>query len=223
MPQEIEIKLKITDAKAFQLKLKQLGAQLVGAGSGRVHEWNILFDTPERALAKNGQLLRIRTETRQYKAKGLRTNSSGPAKRQRILLTFKRPIAETSAPANPAQQPNRHKVREELELEVTSAADLARIFEGLGMHGWFRYEKYRTTFRLPASARWAKGLLIELDETCIGAFVELEGPPEAIDRAATQLGYSTREYILQNYLSLYLEDCRQRGKKPGDMVFELTK
>ncbi|MGA2097002.1 MAG: class IV adenylate cyclase [Candidatus Acidiferrum sp.] len=223
MAQEIEIKLKITEAKAFRLKLKHLGAELVGTGSGRVHEWNVLFDTPERALAKNGQLLRIRTETLQPKTKRRRTNSSRPGKPQRFLLTFKRPIAETSAPANPARQPNRHKVREELELEVTSAIDLARIFEGLGMKGWFRYEKYRTTFRLPASVRWAKGLLIELDETCIGTFVELEGPAEAIDRAAKKLGYSTRDYILQNYLSLYFEDCRQRGQKPGDMVFERTK
>ena len=34
-----------------------------------------------------------------------------------------------------------------------------------------------------------RGLLIELDETPIGAFVELEGPAEAIDRAATELGF----------------------------------
>jgi len=45
------------------------------------------------------------------------------------------------------------------------------------MSGWFRYEKYRTTFRLPDSNAWANGLLIELDETPIGTFVELEGPP----------------------------------------------
>jgi len=56
------------------------------------------------------------------------------------------------------------------------------------MSGWFRYEKYRTTFRLPDSNAWANGLLIELDETPIGTFVELEGPAAAIDRAAEELG-----------------------------------
>ena len=56
----------------------------------------------------------------------------------------------------------RHKVREEIELEVSDGKSLARIFEGLGMNAWFRYEKLRTTFRLPGSRGWAKGLLIEL-------------------------------------------------------------
>ncbi len=57
---------------------------------------------------------------------------------------------------------------------------------------------------------WARGLLIEVDETPIGTFVELEGPPAAIDRAATELGYSKRDYIVTNYLSLYVEDCRRK-------------
>ena len=87
------------------------------------------------------------------------------------------------------------------------------------MNGWFRYEKYRTTFRLPDSNAWAKGLLIELDETPIGTFVELEGPAAAIDRAAVELGFSNRDYILKNYLSLYVEDCRRKGQEPGHMLF----
>jgi len=91
----------------------------------------------------------------------------------------------------------RHKVREELEAEVGDPKNLARIFEALGMAGWFRYEKYRTTFRLPTSKSWAKGLLIELDETPIGTFVELEGPADAIDRAASELGFSKRDYVFE--------------------------
>ena len=47
----------------------------------------------------------------------------------------------------------------------------------------FRYEKYRTTFRLP-------GLHLDLDETPVGVFLELEGAPRAIDRAARSLGFS---------------------------------
>jgi len=91
------------------------------------------------------------------------------------------------------------------------------------MKGWFRYEKYRTTYHLPPSTEWAKGLLIELDETPIGTFVELEGPPEAIDRAAEELGFSRHDYIVMNYLSLYLEDCRAKGIEPRDMVFQQEK
>lgn len=63
MAQEIEIKLRVSDAKALKRALERLGACLVGKGNGRVHEHNVIFDTPNGSLAKRGQLLRIRTET----------------------------------------------------------------------------------------------------------------------------------------------------------------
>jgi adenylate cyclase class 2 len=218
MAQEIEIKLRIGDSEALRLTLGKLGARFVGNGSGRVHEWNVLFDTPKGALGKRGQLLRIRTETPDAKSNGAR-----PASAQRILLTFKSPPKDVPISPNAKGQSGRHKVREESELEVADATVLAKIFEGLGMNGWFCYEKYRTTYRLPDALAWAKGLLIEIDETPIGTFVELEGPPKAIDRAAKELGFSADDYILQNYLSLYMDDCAQRGEKPGDMVFARAK
>ncbi len=218
MAQETEIKLRISDPKAFKRTLKRLGARSMGEGSGRVHEWNVIFDTPDGGLAKHGQLLRIRSETVQAKPKKGKAVSV-----KRVLLTFKRPLIRGKAQSGSAQENHHHKVREELELEVADASALARIFEGLGMRGWFQYEKYRTTFRLPPSQSWAKGLLIELDETPIGTFAELEGPPAAIDRAAEELGHSRRDYILKSYLLLYLEDCRRRGQEPRDMVFAACK
>ncbi len=214
MAQEIEIKLKVSEPKALKRVLKRMGARLVGGGSGRVHEWNVLFDSPEGGLAKSGQLLRIRTETREAKSK-----KGKAAAAKRVLLTFKRPMGGRAARPGRAAGNHRHKVREEFELEVADSAVLTRIFEGLGMRGWFRYEKHRTTFRLPTSLGWAKGLLIELDETPIGTFVELEGPPEAIDRAAQELGFAKSDYIVKNYLALYVEECRRQGKEPRDMVF----
>jgi adenylate cyclase class 2 len=218
MGQEIEIKLRVNDQKNLMRTLKRLGASAVGGGSGRVHEWNVIFDTPEGGLAKHGQLLRIRTETPEKKSKKGR-----PALGQRTLLTFKRPPFGGTAASGSAQANHRHKVREEFQLEIADATVLAKIFEGLGMRGGFRYEKYRTTFRLPAGSSWAGGLLIELDETPIGTYVELEGPPAAIDRAAQELGYSRRDYVLKNYLALYVEECRRRGQEPRDMVFAAKK
>ncbi|HTQ62050.1 MAG TPA: class IV adenylate cyclase [Candidatus Solibacter sp.] len=214
MPQEIEIKLKIDDVKTLRRALKRLGARPVGSASGRAHQWNVIFDTPDGGLAKHGQLLRIRTETPQLAGRRLKSN-----KKQRTLLTFKRPVSSGKAHSGSAGENHRHKVREELELEFADPVTLTRILEGLGMRGWFRYEKYRTTYRLPASSAWARGLLIELDETPIGVYVELEGPSTAIDRAAQELGFSRREYILKNYLVLYVEACRKQGKEPRDMVF----
>ena len=214
MAHEREIKLKIEDVQAFRRLLKKLGAEPVGSGPGRVHEENVIFDTPQGGLAKHGQLLRIRTETLEG---GGKSRKARP--KPRVVLTFKRPVPRRAASDGKGFSAGPHKLREEIEMEVTDAATLATIFEGLGMAGWFRYEKYRTTFRLPASKAWARGLLIELDETPIGTYVELEGPADAIDRAALELGYSKRDYVLKNYLTLYVEQCRRKGIEPAHMVF----
>jgi adenylate cyclase, class 2 len=217
MPRETEIKLRISDVPAFQRALKRIGARLAGPGTSKVHEENVIFDTPQGGLAKHGQLLRIRTETPETRSK-----SRAARPKQRIVLTLKQPLAGPAAEVGKTT-PGPYKVREEIELEVAEAGNLTRIFEGLGMGGWFRYEKYRTTFRLTNSKTWARGLLIELDETPIGTFVELEGPPAAIDRAAEELGFSRGDYITTNYLRLYVEDCRRKGEEPRHMVFSNRK
>jgi len=163
-----------------------------------------------------------RRKTKKTK-KSRKANPSASAKSStptRQILTFKRPTAQQMAtPSSRYPSFGSHKVRDEIETNVTDSANLVKIFEGLGMRGWFRYEKYRTTYQLPAAKSWARGLLIEVDETPIGTFVELEGPPAAIDRAATELGYSKRDYIVTNYLSLYVEDCRRKGQQPQNMLF----
>jgi len=232
MPDETEVKLKIRDLHAFQRILKRLGAKPIGSATGRVHEDNLIFDTPDGGLAKHGQLLRLRTETLAA-AKGKKSATSKKLRKSkdpqqqhptpkptRQILTFKRPTPEQIAShTDRYPSPRTHKVRDEIEAQVSDAANLIKIFEGLGMRGWFRYEKYRTTYQLPAAKSWARGLLIELDETPIGTYVELEGPPHAIDRAATELGYTKSNYILTNYLSLYVEDCRRKGIQPENMLF----
>ena len=218
MAKETEIKLRITDVSAFHRALKRMGARCVGPGTSKVLEENVIFDTPQGGLAKHGQLLRIRTETPEVRGK-----SKKSAPKQRVILTFKQPATRLAVAEMEGVSHGSYRVRDEIEVEVAESANLARIFEGLGMSGWFRYEKYRTTFRLPASKAWGKGLMIELDETPIGTFVELEGPAEAIDRAAEELGYSKRDYVLKNYLRLYMEDCRRRGEEPRHMLFPKRK
>jgi adenylate cyclase class IV len=231
MPHETEVKLKIRDLKAFQRILTRLGAKPIGSTTGRVHEDNLIFDTPDGGLAKHGQLLRLRIETlvaakgkKSSKARKPRKSKNSqqqpPPKPTRQILTFKRPTPQqVAAHTDRYPSPASHKVRDEIEAQVADSANLIKIFEGLGMRGWFRYEKYRTTYQLPVAKSWARGLLIELDETPIGTFVELEGPPHAIDRAATELGYTKSNYILTNYLSLYVEDCRRKGIQPQNMLF----
>ena len=214
MAREIEIKLAIKDTKRLLRGLKRLGAKARDAKCPRVHEMNLIFDTPDGGLAKHGQLLRIRRETPANGKKKAREKDV-----MRTLLTFKSPPEELAMGKVWPSGDRRHKVREEIETELLDGETVQRIFEGLGLRGWFRYEKYRTTYVLPARHAWAKGLLIEMDETPIGTFVELEGPGEAIDRAAKELGYSPRDYVVKNYLVLYLDECKREGKTATHMVF----
>lgn len=207
MAREREIKLRVVDRAAFHAALKRLGARLV---SRRVHEWNEVLDTPSAELRRRGQLLRIRAEG---KRAGL--TLAGETK-----LTFKGPAGRGERQNGTA---GRHKVLRELEVAVKDGEVLRAVLKQLGMQVWFRYEKYRSTYRLPASKGWARGLLIELDETPVGLFVELEGPARAIDRAAKALGYTKRDYIVANYYLLYREACRWAGRKAGDMVFSKRK
>jgi len=218
MATEIEIKLAIRDRKALQRALNRLSAKPANPKAPRVHEMNLIFDTPDGGLAKHGQLLRIRTETPASAKRGARGKVA-----RRTVLTFKSPPEELAIGDVGHVGGRRHKVREEIETELTDGATMQRIFEGLGLRGWFRYEKYRTTYVLPGRHAWAKGLLIEVDETPIGTFVELEGDAAAIDRAAKELGYSPKEYVLKNYLVLYVEECKRKGEPPKDMLFRREK
>lgn len=205
MASEREIKLRVSNERDIRAALARLSAEPRGLGNGRVHEWNTIFDTARQDLAKKGQLLRIRKET----------PDTDPTK-TRFILTFKRP-------SESERDGYGHKVREEIETEVSDGGALSRIIEGLGVRAWFVYEKYRTTMKLPDSELWARDLTIELDETPIGTFLELEGPAEAIDRAARELGYSKEDYITNSYLGLYLDERRRRGELPENMVFEKVK
>jgi adenylate cyclase class 2 len=108
----------------------------------------------------------------------------------------------------------RHKVREEVETKLEKPDAIRRVFEELGLKPVFRYEKYRTEF----SSDDAKGV-ITLDETPIGIFLEIEGPPRWIDRTAKQLGFTADDYIIESYGALYQKYCAECGITPSDMVF----
>jgi len=109
----------------------------------------------------------------------------------------------------------RHKSREELELEISDARAMGAIIERLGLGPVFRYDKYRTEYRQPSRTGIAT-----LDETPVGVYLELEGTPNWIDRAARELGFAESDYITASYARLYLEWCQRSGVRPLDMVFQ---
>ncbi len=97
--------------------------------------------------------------------------------------------------------------RPELETRVADPDALQAILEGLGLRPAFRYQKYRETYE------W-EGQEIVIDETPIGTFLEIEGDREGIARAATLLGFSPRDYVVDSYVALFFA-----GGGKGDMVF----
>ena len=124
------------------------------------------------------------------------------------LLTYK-------GPADPGAK---HKSREELETEVADPHMALTILARLEFKPIFRYEKFRTEYCRPGSPGHAT-----LDETPIGSFLELEGPPQWIDRTARALGFSEAAYITASYGRLYLEHCKANRLRPGNMVYETSK
>lgn len=189
---EIEIKLRVTEPEAVILDLQRLGA-----AEGRVLERNTLYDTSDSYFRRTGRLLRVRIEM---------PAAAGAVKagKKHAIVTFKAP-----APTRPN---SRYKEKLETEAPIRRPEQWDRTLRSLGFRPGFKYEKYRSSFRL-------SGVHACLDETPVGAFLELEGRPAAIDRTARQLGYRPREYIRGTYWDLYAADCARRGKVPRNMLF----
>ena len=62
-------------------------------------------------------------------------------------------------------------------------------------------------------------MLVALDETPVGTFVEIEGAEAGIATTATRLGRGPDSYIVESYRSLFVQHCAVHGLPPGDMVF----
>jgi len=107
----------------------------------------------------------------------------------------------------------RHSSRVELETGVDDGKKMDAILRGLGYAPSFRYEKFR--------AEWTdkKGQVV-VDETPIGNFCEIEGPPRWIDKTAKKLGVTPADYITKNYAILFA-DWKEETKSPAqEMMFK---
>ncbi len=194
---EIEIKLRIGDIREILSKLRKIRA----VSRGRVFEQNTLYDTPSSEIRGSGRLLRLRTE----RPAGTAWARAG---RRAMILTLKGPLRSRSSAY--AKRP--YKERLEREVIVPKTQQWRRALRSLGLQSSFRYDKYRTSFQLG-------NLHLDLDETPVGVFLELEGPPAEIDGAAHSLGFSRPDYLRQSYGELYVADCRRRGRVPRNMLF----
>jgi adenylate cyclase class 2 len=155
----------------------------------RHFEDNWLLDFDDGRLKQSGTILRVRKAA------------------DRGFITFK-------GPATPHPQ---FKVREELEVETDDPDRFLALFERLGLRPTFRYQKYRTVYRLKLPSTGT--LLAMVDETPIGNFIEFEGASQAIEELLDILHLDRSTLITLSYPALRAEYCRNAGKPVSDMVF----
>ena len=115
----------------------------------------------------------------------------------------------------------RHSSRVELETSVADGRKMDAIFGALGYSPSFRYEKFR--------AEWVHGKKsdgsghVVVDETPIGNFCEIEGPPRWIDATALQLGATPADYIVKNYATLFLDWKKKTNSGATEMTFKTVR
>ncbi len=150
---------------------------------GRRLQEDSLLDTADEDLRRRRCVLRVRVE-------------NGKSR-----LTFKGPV-----------QPSALKLREEVETVVGDGEALLRVLQELGLHVWFRYEKYREEFA-------AEDVIVAIDETPVGTFVEIEGGEDRIGEVAAALGKTPADYITDSYRTLFLQHRAAHGLTTNDMLF----
>ena len=165
-----------------------LAAKLRGLGFGQVtpraHEMNTLFDLPGKPVRARGELLRLRKygDIWTLTHKG-KSNTKGP-----------------------------HKVRLETETRVEDGEKMETILRSLQFQPSFRYEKFRSEWKLDPGH-------VVIDETPIGNFAEIEGPAEWIDSIAPKLGVQRSDYITDTYAALFLAWKKRTGSSAKEMTF----
>jgi len=142
---------------------------------GRRLQEDALLDTDDESLQAQESALRLRTDA------------------GRNLLTFKGPVANEMM-----------KVRDEHETEIGNREVMMHVLEVLGLHIWFRYEKYREEYS-------TANVTVALDETPVGTFVEIEGDEHGILAMTRALGRTPDDFILSSYRRLFVRYREEYG------------
>jgi len=179
----LEREIKLRFESAAEARKAMLAAGATPLYGRRLQE-DALLDTDDEQLRRQRCVLRVRME-------------SGKSR-----LTWKGPV-----------QLSTMKLREELETVVGDGEMLLRVFGELGLHVWFRYEKYREEFS-------HEDVIVAIDETPVGVFVEIEGTETGIAEMTAALGRTSDDYIVDSYRSLFLQHRERCGLTGSDMVFD---
>jgi adenylate cyclase, class 2 len=129
------------------------------------------------------------------------------------LLRIRKYGSEWTLTHKAGKKTGRHSSRVELETGVTDGKKMDLILRALDYAPSFRYEKFR--------AEWTDGKgQIVVDETPIGSFCEIEGPPRWIDSTAKKLGVGREQYITKNYATLFLDWKARTKSNAEEMTFK---
>ena len=180
--------------------------------SNRENEIKLAFPSPDTAVRRLIEAGAHEVHARAFEDNvvfdlaGRPLTSSGRLLRLREFdgtseLTFKAPV----------QGEHRHKLRIEHETAVANSEALRSILLALGFAAVYRYQKYRAIYRLD-------DVEASVDETPLGTFVELEGEPDDVDRAAAALGALPSDFIRATYRELHEKDAAARGVVAGDLL-----
>jgi adenylate cyclase class 2 len=180
--------------------------------SNRENEIKLAFPSPETAVRRLLEAGAHEVHARAFEDNTLFDLADRPlTKSGRLLRLREFGGAAILAFKAPVPGEHRHKVRVEHETAVADAAALRSILRALGFEVVYRYQKYRATYALHA-------VVAALDETPLGTFVELEGAPDDVDRAAAALGFGPCDFIRATYRELQEKDAAARGVVAGDML-----
>jgi len=116
MDQEIEVKFLVANLAQVEGRLKSLGARQTQT---RLHEVNLRLDTPDLALTKSLQVLRLRQD-------------------DQARVTYKGPGIDQGGA----------RLRQEIEFIVSDFEASRRLFAALGYQVAMMYEKYRRVYDL---------------------------------------------------------------------------
>ena len=105
-------------------------------------------------------------------------------------------------------------LRKEIEVSVSDFDTARRLLEALGYQVIMMYEKYRANYLMD-------GVVLSVDETPFGLFIELEGEsPAQVKSAASLLGLDWRQRINLSYSALLDQYNKNTGNVFRDLTFE---
>jgi adenylate cyclase class 2 len=179
-------------------------------------EIKLRFDSAEAARAALGELGATPLRARRLQDDSLLDLVDMRLQRAGCSLRLRRDGGESTITWKGPVVPGPMKAREEVETIVGKADDAQAILAAIGFVLRFRYQKYREELTLD-------GLVVAIDETPVGTFVELEGDETSIASVAQRLGRTQSDYVLASYRSLFLEHRQATGGHGAHMVFDASR